>query len=78
MKKLQKEVDRLEGTCFAVTVANTLLNLEVHLVHYLVGRRQDSDNGLSRVGLLPFWIVSIALFYEKFRFIIIKVTDVCL
>jgi hypothetical protein len=78
VKKLQKEVDRLEGTCFAVIVANTLLNSEVHLVHYLVGRRQDSDNGLSRVGLLHFWIVSIALFYKKFRFIIIKATYVYL
>ena len=33
VKKLQKEVDRLEGTCFAVFVANTLLNPEVHLVY---------------------------------------------
>jgi hypothetical protein len=78
VKKLQKEVDRLEGTCFAVSVANTLLDPEVHLVHYLVGRRQDSDNGLSHVGLLRFWIVSIVLFYKKFRFSIIKVTYVCL
>jgi hypothetical protein len=78
VKKLQKEVDRLEGTCFAVIVANTLLNFEVNLVHYLVGRRKDSDNGLSRVGLLRFWIVSIALFYKKFRFINIKVVGVYL
>lgn len=78
MKKLQKEVDRLEGTCFAVVVANILLNPEVHLVHYRLGRYQDSDNGLSYVGLLRFWIVSIALFYKKFRFIIIKETYVYL
>jgi len=62
VKKLQKEVDRLEGTCFAVLVANTLLNPEVHLVHYLLGRRQDSDNVLLHEGLLRFWIVPIALF----------------
>lgn len=80
VKKLQKEVDRLEGTCCAVIVANTLVDPEVHLVHYLVGRRQDSDNGLSHVGFFRFRIVSIILFYKKLRFIIIiiKVTYVCL
>jgi len=78
VKKLQKEVDRLEGTCFAVFVANTLLNPEVHLVCCRLGRYQDSDNGLSYVELLRFWVVSIALFYKKLLFIIIKVTYVYL
>lgn len=48
MKKLQKEVDRLEGTCVVLLVVNSQRNTQVHSVfcHLTDSVLKDSSDGL--------------------------------
>jgi hypothetical protein len=69
VKKLQKEVDRLEGTCVAVLVANCLLNPKVDLLYSLLGRRH-LNHSFQRILIMVYyvWVYFASGFYPLPRF----------